>query len=658
MDVLLLESTDLDVKPVERSLVDRGHRVIRVEEAARIPELIVEHAPVFLLVPDDSRSSPREIGAGGEDGRERPTPVVLVTSAPGEATFRRWADAIDDWIAPDGPEMEARLDWLLTRARGSDGSGASRSSKESNGAGRPELEMVAEFGLYALRHRDLRSLLGRGVAVASEVIDAPLVAYLERRPGEDRFRLREGVGWRPGLAGHAAVEDDPETTVGYAFRARSPVQVAYSRAEKSERGPSALERDAGVDAALAVPVESAEGPSGVLLVADRRERRFTPREKDLALQIANVLGETLSRRRTEKALSESEAHARAVLENTVEGIIGIDAEGTVLSYNRAATRIFGYESEEVVGRNVSMLMPEPYRDEHDDYIQRYLETGERRIIGVGREVRGLRKDGSTFPMHLSVSEVRVGDDLLFTGLVRDVSERRRLEREIINISEEERQRLGQELHDGLGQTLNAIALFADTVADELEREGRAEAEEVDRIAALVREADEEARQLARGLVPVDASRESLSSALERLTEKLDDMYGAEVTFRTTEVRPEHLPEGPSANHLYRIAQEAAANAARHGDPERIELVLIGTEEHVRLQVRDDGSGFDHDATGGEGLGLRTMEYRARIAGGDLSVSSVPGHGTTITCTVGTNHSPKTREESGTSDPGGCPVDHG
>ena len=124
-------------------------------------------------------------------------------------------------------------------------------------------------------------------------------------------------------------------------------------------------------------------------------------------------------------LPEQEAHLRSILETVPDGMIVIDERGIIQSFSVAAERIFGYAAGEVCGRNVSLLMPSPHREQHDEYIARYLHTGERRIIGIGRVVAGQRKDGSTFPMELAVGEVKQGDHSLFTGFVRDISERQR-----------------------------------------------------------------------------------------------------------------------------------------------------------------------------------------------------------------------------------------
>jgi len=128
-----------------------------------------------------------------------------------------------------------------------------------------------------------------------------------------------------------------------------------------------------------------------------------------------------------RRLRESEARLRSIVEAAVDGIIVIDAHGTVEAFNRGAERLFGYEASEILGRSVKVLMPSPYREEHDGYIDRYVSTGEARIIGIGREVSGRRKDGSTFPVHLSVGEMSLRGERKFTGILHDLSSRVQME---------------------------------------------------------------------------------------------------------------------------------------------------------------------------------------------------------------------------------------
>jgi two-component system sensor kinase FixL len=135
-----------------------------------------------------------------------------------------------------------------------------------------------------------------------------------------------------------------------------------------------------------------------------------------------------------ESLREDAARFQAILDTTVDGMITINEEGIVQSFNRAAERIFGYAASEVIGRNVSMLMPSPYRENHDGYVKNYLRTGVAKIIGIGREAEGRRKDGSTFPLYLAVSEVRVGERRLFTGILRDISELKQAIEEIRSLA--------------------------------------------------------------------------------------------------------------------------------------------------------------------------------------------------------------------------------
>jgi two-component system, LuxR family, sensor kinase FixL len=131
-------------------------------------------------------------------------------------------------------------------------------------------------------------------------------------------------------------------------------------------------------------------------------------------------------RSKEKEL-ESEARRRAIVDNAVDGIITIDENGLIADLNPAVEGLFGYAPDELIGKNVKILMPEPYQGEHDTYLRNYRETGQRKIIGIGREVLGRRKDGTVFPIDLAVSEVPLGSRRLFTGIIRDITERKEAE---------------------------------------------------------------------------------------------------------------------------------------------------------------------------------------------------------------------------------------
>ena len=142
------------------------------------------------------------------------------------------------------------------------------------------------------------------------------------------------------------------------------------------------------------------------------------------------------RKKSELSVADRTGRLQAILDGAVDAIVTIDERGTVESVNQAACQLFGYAASEVIGQNIKMLMPQPYRDEHDGYLAHYLKSGEKKIIGIGREVVGRRKDGSTFPMNLAVSETNLPDRRLFTGIVRDVSDLKRAEQELRQVNEE------------------------------------------------------------------------------------------------------------------------------------------------------------------------------------------------------------------------------
>jgi PAS domain S-box-containing protein len=452
-------------------------------------------------------------------------------------------------------------------------------------------------------------------------------------------------------------------------------------------------------------------------------------------------------------LSDTEERLRAILQTAVEGIITIDERGIVESMNPAAEKTFGFKAEEVIGKNVSVLMPSPYREEHDAHLGHYLRSGHAKIIGIGREVVGQRKDGTVFPMDLAVSEVRLADRRLFTGFVRDISERKkseeqvhlvrsvveqgfsavliisaewpdpkviyinpafaqatgyaaekvigqplssleslshvyqrlraglpgdapfldeistyqtlkgerwgewrvgpvkdktgrnshwliifrditerkRLEREILEISDQERRRIGQDLHDGLCQHLAGIELMSQVLQQKLATKSKAEAARAGEIARHVREAIGQTRSLARGLSPVTLESEGLASALRELAANTEKMFGIMC-------RVECLQTVPSATaatgmHLYRIAQEAVSNAIKHGKATEVVIRLQSASERLVLNIMDNGSGFPKVMPRNDGMGLRIMRYRAGMIGGLLSIEQNHAGGTVVSCSV-------------------------
>ena len=331
------------------------------------------------------------------------------------------------------------------------------------------------------------------------------------------------------------------------------------------------------------------------------------------------------------ALRDADERLRAILETAVEGIITIDERGLIESVNSAAEQTFGYQAREIIGKNVSVLMPSPYRAEHDSYLANYRRTGHAKIIGIGREVVGRRKDGSSFPMDLSVSEVRLADRRLFTGFVRDISQRKRLEKEILEISDREQRRIGHDLHDGLCQQLAGIELMSQVLEQKLAAKSKADAARAAEIARHVRDAIGHTRLLARGLSPVTLESEGLMSALEELAAGTGKMFQVACVLECDP--PVLMHDHAAATHLYRIAQEAVSNAVKHGKAKHLTISLKTIGDRNVLMIKDDGAGLPRTAPAGKGMGLRIIQYRAGMIGGAAMVQRDLDGGTSVVCSV-------------------------
>lgn len=337
-------------------------------------------------------------------------------------------------------------------------------------------------------------------------------------------------------------------------------------------------------------------------------------------------------RQSAAALSDREERLRAILNTAVEGIITIDHRGLIESANPAAQEIFGYRAAELIGQNVSRLMPSPHREAHDGYIASYLRTGQARIIGIGREISGRRKDGSIFPMDLAVSEVKLRDRTLFTGFIRDLTGRKQLERQILEVSDREQRRIGHDLHDGLCQHLAGIEMLSQVLEKKLapkSKDGAARAADIGR---LVRDAIIQTRSLARGLSPVTLESEGLASALHEHALNLERLFGVHCRFEDDSQAA--VCNHALATHLFRLAQEAASNAIKHGQATEISIHLTADPGWIHLGISDNGAGFDPQSVSpSTGMGVRIMQFRAGMIGGTLTIERNAQGGVRVRCSA-------------------------
>ena len=361
------------------------------------------------------------------------------------------------------------------------------------------------------------------------------------------------------------------------------------------------------------------------------------------VRVVGMSADVTEQRRAEQALRESESKLRAIVDTAADGIITIDERGTIIAFNAAAERIFGYKAHEVLGREVNLLMPSPHREQHGRYLAQYRSTGVARIIGTVRELVGRHRDGTIFPIELSVGAVnKLG---LFTGIVRDITDRRALQEQLLTIAEVEQRRIGQDLHDDVGQELTGLGLLVEALLEALNEAHAPEAGLAAQIRTRLDRVQERIRAMCRGLIPVAVDAQGLMAALEDLTGSIGMLQGIECTFACRV--PVHIEDSRTAMQLYRIAQEAIANAIKHGQARHIHVSLQAVEDRIHLEVRDDGVVIPDESRRGHGMGLKIMHYRADLIGARLEVGPAAGGGTRVECSIagGSGHG-RQRDESG------------
>lgn len=346
--------------------------------------------------------------------------------------------------------------------------------------------------------------------------------------------------------------------------------------------------------------------------SDGQSRHFDVRVSPLRSEqkivgLALVTTETTEQVRAERAIA---TQAR-MIESMLEGVAVINEQGVIEITNPAFDTLFGYRRGELIGRNMAQLAGWPFEQP-----ERWQQLPAKQGRSMQVEFDGRRADASHFAASGVLSRFEVVGRNHSLLVLQDVSERKQLERAILQAVSREQYRIGNDLHDGLGQELTGIALMLRGLAGKVTTEYPSILPEIEGITRLVNSSIESTRALARGLSPVNLERGGLSDALEGLAMHASELYNVSVscTHRVKTIRP---LSAELANHLYRIAQEAVRNAVRHGQARSIRLHLHGARAKVRLTITDDGVGMPADAVDAPGMGLKIMRYRARILGGEV-----------------------------------------
>jgi len=323
---------------------------------------------------------------------------------------------------------------------------------------------------------------------------------------------------------------------------------------------------------------------------------------------------------------------RSVTQSVDEAIVISDARGNIIFWNEGAETIFGYAEKEIIGKPLALLLPMQSSALRHHKLEQLLFSKASPIDGKTHELRGIHADGHRFPVELSLLTWTLGTTAFFTTIIRDITDRKRLQKEILEISGREQQRIGQDLHDDLCQQLTAITLLSEVLEKKLsDKSLQPEAHDASEIHKLIARAIGQTRLLAKGLLPVDFETHGLMTALEAMASNTEKL--THVSCHTEGREPVQIRDRTVATHLYRIAQEAVTNAVKHARAKHIAIKLAERDGQVVLSITDNGIGIAERPVHNGGLGLSIMNSRAETINATLQIQRGDKSGTVVICSL-------------------------
>lgn len=338
----------------------------------------------------------------------------------------------------------------------------------------------------------------------------------------------------------------------------------------------------------------------------------------------NLQEEIKEREQAEAALRVSEEKYRSVMEATPDPIVVYDMTGKVTYMNPAFTRVFGWEPDDCVGKRMDHFVPKENWEETQAGIEKIVSG--QKIVGV--ETRRLTKSGQLTEVSIRGGVYRdvKGHPIGSVIAHRNITDLRRLERQVMDIGDKERQKIGQDLHDDLGPHLIGIEGLIKVLENNLKGTGHEKAGLASQISKLIKEAVQKTRQFARDLCPVYLVDHGLESALKELAENTKSIFGIQCRFYCR--KPVPIADHTVSNHMFRITQEAVHNAIKHGKAKRVNISLKMDKKQIELSIKDNGRGIPKKITS-KGMGLRIMGFRAKMIDAILDIRKAPKSGTLV-----------------------------
>lgn len=484
---------------------------------------------------------------------------------------------------------------------------------------------LADLGLYALEESDLHALMSEAARRLTETLDVTYAAVLELKPDARSVRLKASRAKDSPPLTSATISLDRFALAAHTLESEDAVRFGPQQPFTGADVPLVDDVTDGV----CVRIPGRDHPYGILSVCTTAARTFTKDDINFLQTVAILISDAVERKRTEVELLLSEKRYRTVVEQQTELICRFTPDGVLTFVNHAFESFLGTSAEELTGRAFRrLLLPrdrEAFHEVYSDFtpdqpVQKY----ELRLPNAEGEERWIQWAIRAFfdP---------IGEIAEFQASGRDVTERKKLEREILDVSARERRHIGQDLHDGLGSHLSGVTMLCRGVIRKIEAGEAVEKEVMEEISQLVQESIKQIRKLARGLNPVKMEDEGLVSALQELVSTTQAHPGITATFTTTGDVPN--PDSEVAVQLYRIAQEAINNALKHAEASQITVRLGTKSDTLLLTVTDDGIGIPPRSKASAGMGLRVMNYRANTIGAQLRIRPRETGGTLVQCAL-------------------------